>query len=753
MKTTIIGFPRIGIKRELKFSIEKFLKGDLRESELQNFVENHINSQFEILKSNRLDFIPVNDFSLYDNILDMAFLLGAIEKEYLDNNLSTLQKYFAVAKGFQNEHYDLKAYEMKKWFDTNYHYIVPKLSKNLDYKVDFEFLDEKIKIAKNSISTFRLELIGPFTFLKLSKAKEGTTFQFLEKITTNYLKIIEHLKEKNIEYISFEEPSLCTELTKADVEIFSEIYRSLLKEKGNMKVILQTYFGDVRETYKELINLDFDVIGLDFVAGEKNFSLIEKYGFDNNKILSAGIINGRNIWKANYNVVFDKINAILEKVDFNKLWLSSSCSLLHVPYTTQNETKLPVEIKERLSFAIEKLSELNDIKTLIELTNPTENDIFKKNQEIFSKEKSYIIPELKDKINSLKDSDFKRSLPRKERIDLQRKNLKLPMLPTTTIGSFPQTEDLRRERKLFKDGQISLNEYENFIREKIKETIKKQEEIGIDVLVHGEYERNDMVEYFAEFLTGIITTENGWVQSYGTRATKPPIIFGDIKRKESMTVKWISYAQSLTEKPVKAILTGPATIINWSFSREDVPVKEVAFQIALALREEIKELMEKNIKIIQVDEAAFREKFPLRKSELKNYLDWVISAFKLATSHIKPEVQLHTHMCYSEFSDTINFIEEMDADVLTIEAAKSDLAILEAVRNYSKSREIGPGVYDIHSPRIPKEEELKVIIKEMLQYIPKENLWINPDCGLKTRKPEEVWPSLKNMVEAAKSLR
>lgn len=753
MKTTIIGFPRIGIKRELKFSTEKYLKGDIAELELKNFVESHIKSQLEILKSSKLDIIPINDFSLYDNMLDMAFILGVIENEYLDNDLSRMQQYFAVAKGFQNEKYDLKAYEMKKWFDTNYHYIVPKLSKHLDYKVNFEFLDEKIKIARNSLSTFRLELIGPFTFLKLSKTKEGTTFQFLEKITTNYLKIIEFLKERNIEYISFEEPSLCTDLNKAEIEIFSEIYKTLLKEKGKMKVILQTYFGDVRETYKELLNLDFDVIGLDFVSSEKNLSLIEKYGFDENKILSAGIINGRNIWKNNYRNTLEKINEILEKVNINKLWLSSSCSLLHVPYTTQNEPKLPVEIKERLSFAIEKLSEINDIRTLMEISNPLESDIFKKNQEIFLKEKSYIIPELKDKINSLKESDFNRSLHRRERIDLQRENLKLPLLPTTTIGSFPQTEDLRRKRKLFKEGQISLNEYENFIREKIKETIKKQEEIGIDVLVHGEFERNDMVEYFAEFLTGIITTENGWVQSYGTRATKPPIIFGDIKRKEPMTVKWITYAQSLTNKPVKAILTGPATIINWSFSREDVPAKEVAFQIALALREEISELMEKNIKIIQVDEAAFREKFPLRKSELKNYLEWVISAFRLATSHIKPEVQLHTHMCYSEFSDTINFIEEMDADVLTIEAAKSDLAILEAVKDYAKLREIGPGVYDIHSPRIPKEEELKAILKEMLKYIPKENLWVNPDCGLKTRKPEEVWPSLKNMVEAAKNLR
>ncbi len=749
MKTTIIGFPRIGLNRELKFFTEKYLRDEITENELKVFSQNHIKNQLKLL-ADKIDIIPVNDFSFYDNMLDMAFLLGAIEKEYLNNDLSPLQKYFAVAKGSQNDKIDLKAYEMKKWFDTNYHYIVPKLSSSVEFEVNFEFLKEKIDIAKENLKTFRLELIGPFTFLKLSKTKEKSVYLYLEKIVENYKKILEFLKQEKIEYISFEEPAICMDLNSFEKDIFIEIYKTLLSKKENEKVILQTYFGDVRDIYKEILSLDFDVIGLDFVTGEKNIELIEKYGFDENKILSCGVINGRNIWKADYKKILEKIERINKRA--KNIWLSTSSSLLHVPYTLLGEKNIPSEIKERMSFAVEKLTELNEIKILLEKETKEKQDILKKNQSVFSVT-THLISGLKEKINSLSEKDFQRSLARKDRVNLQRENLKLPLFPTTTIGSFPQTEDLRRERKLYKEGKITKKEYEDFIKEKIKETIRKQEEIGLDVLVHGEYERNDMVEYFGEFLTGILTTENGWVQSYGTRATKPPVIFGDIKRKEPMTVEWISYAQSLTTKPVKAILTGPATIINWSFVREDISSKEVAFQIALALREEINELQNNNIKIIQVDEAAFREKFPLRKSELKDYIEWVIDAFKLATSIIKPEIELHTHMCYSEFTDTIEYIEQMDADVLSIEAAKSELEILEAVRNYAQNREIGPGVYDIHSPRVPPKEEIKNMIKEMLKYIPQENLWINPDCGLKTRKPEEVWPSLKNMCDAAKEMR
>ncbi|MGC8765956.1 MAG: 5-methyltetrahydropteroyltriglutamate--homocysteine S-methyltransferase [Brevinematia bacterium] len=744
MKTTIIGFPRIGFKRELKFAIEKYFKGELNESDLRKTAEEIQTEQFKLLKSKNVDLIPINDFSYYDNMLDMAFLLGAIEQKYLETDLSKIQKYFAVARGLQNEKYDLKAYEMKKWFDTNYHYIVPKLSDEVKFELDLEFLKEKISIVKKSLSQFRLELIGPFTFIKLARTKNENSFQYLDKITENYLRIIEFLKTEDIPFISFEEPVLSTDLEKTDIQIFCEIYRLLLSRKGNMKAILQTYFGDIRDIYKEIMNLNFEAVGLDFVAGKKNIELIQRYGFDKNKILMAGVVNGRNIWRTNYEEVLN----ILSSLPAKDLYISTSCSLLYVPYTVADEERIPEEIKEKLSFAVEKLAEIEEIKILLQMKEPEKSDIFQKNKKIFQN-KVPIHPELKN----IKEEDFRRILSRSERKKLQRENLSLPPLPTTTIGSFPQTEELRKKRKLYREGKITLNEYESFIKEKIKEVIKLQEEIGIDVIVHGEFERNDMVEYFAEFLSGIITTENGWVQSYGTRATKPPIIYDNIKRKEPMTVKWISFAQSFTTKPVKAILTGPATIINWSFCREDVEIKDVAYQIALALREEIEELQSKNIKVIQVDEAAFREKFPLRKSELKSYLEWVISAFKLATAKIKPEIQLHTHMCYSEFSDTIEFIEQMDADVLTVEAAKSDLSILAAIKDYAKEREIGPGVYDIHSPRIPSTTELKSIIKEMLKYIPYENLWINPDCGLKTRKFEEVTPSLKNMVEAARSFR
>ena len=753
MKTTLIGFPRLGEKRELKFAVEAFLNNKLSEAELLEVAQGVQVSHYKIMSRSGLDCLPVNDFSLYDHVLDMAFLLGAIEKSYLCPELTSLQRYFALAKGLQTSTCDLKALPMKKWFDTNYHYVVPVLSQNLSWEIEASLLLTKIHLAKTYRINFKVTLLGPFSFLKLAKAKEESqsAFAFLEAVLENYLKVLEILKNEGINLVAFEEPCLVTDLSKEEITYFQKIYESLALKKGSLSFWLQTYFGDVGEVFLLLCKLPIDGIGLDFISGKDNWDLLEKFGFPSHKILIAGLLDGRNVFKADYHLVINNIERILNFVSKDRLWLSPSTSLLHIPYSLKPETKLPLQLKSRLAFALEKIQELAELKTLCLVKDYQKHKYYLENQ--VKRKRSLSQQRTKEKIARLNDSDFKRALSRGERVELQRQALRLPLLPTTTIGSFPQTKELRQKRKLFREKKITQAEYESFIKDQIKEVIRLQEEIGLDVLVHGEFERNDMVEYFAELLEGMVTTEEGWVQSYGSRATKPPIIYADIQRKGPLTYKWISYAQSLTSKPVKAILTGPATIINWSFCRPDIEKREVAYQLSLVLRDEIYSLQEAGIKIIQVDEAAFSERRPLRKNAWATYFDWVIAAFKLATAKIKPEIQLHTHMCYSDFTEIIDYIIELDADVLTIEAAKSDLAILKSLKEYSLTREIGPGIYDIHSVRIPSAKEIEESLQKMLTYIPQTNLWVNPDCGLKTRDYREVIPSLTNMVKAAQKLR
>lgn len=747
MLKTIPGFPRIGKKRELKFLIESYLKGEKTEEEIVMEGKKIETENFNLMKD-KIDLLPVNDFSYYDNMLDTAWMLGAVDTEYIENNLNLFQKYFAIARGYQDKSMDLKAYDMKKWFTTNYHYVVPKLSEKIQWKINFEFIKQRLENAINNKINFKFIIIGPFTFLKLAKVinKGESNFDYLDKILTNYKKLLNYLNQNKIKFLQIDEPAIVFDLNPGEVNIFKEIYEEILKDKFNFKIILQTYFGDIKDIYAEICKLNFDGLGLDFIEGEDNFEVLEKYGFNDNKILVTGIINGKNIWKTDYNKTIDKIKRLKRFVKNENLWLSTTCSLLFVPYIIDSEQNIPEKIKSKISFAIEKINELSEIDKII-LNNRIEYISTNKyaNDDIDIN--------LRDKILSLTEKDFHREKNFTQRYEIQKKFLKLPLFPTTTIGSFPQTEELRRVRKQYKENKIGEAEYENYIKRQIEDVINIQEKIGLDVLVHGEFERNDMVEYFAEFLTGVITTENGWVQSYGTRTTKPPIIYGDVKRKKPMTIKWIKYAQSLTNKLVKAILTGPVTIINWSFVREDINIKEVAFQIALAIREEIDELQNAGIKIIQVDEAALREKVPLKKNKWKEYFDWAISSFKLATSSIKPEVQLHTHMCYSEFGEIINYIEEMDVDVISIEAAKSEFHILEKINDYSAKRQIGPGVYDIHSPRIPSKEEIKNQILKILNVVPKNNLWINPDCGLKTREFDECIASLENIVQATKEIK
>ena len=552
--------------------------------------------------------------------------------------------------------------------------------------------------------------------------------------------------------MQLDEPALVQDMSLEDIALFHRIYDKILADKGSCKILLQTYFGDVRDIYQELIRMPFDGIGLDFLEGKETGHLIERYGFPQDKVLFAGLVNGKNIWKNHYEKTLSVLNKLKNKGI--QTVLSTSCSLLHVPYTLQYEEKLSGEYKAYFAFAQEKLLELKELSELADQTSCQESPAYQKNRKLFDGDRDCQKQEVTERLSKVTDQDYTRLPKRSERQALQKKVLGLPEFPTTTIGSFPQTKDVKANRSAFRRGEITREEYVAFNQKKIAECVKWQEEIGLDVLVHGEYERNDMVEYFGEALGGFLFTEKAWVQSYGTRCVKPPIIWGDVYREKPITVEWSVYAQSQTEKIMKGMLTGPVTILNWSFPREDISIQESISQIALAIRDEVLDLEKSGIKMIQIDEAALREKLPLRKSDwYTEYLDFAIPAFRLTHSGVKPETQIHTHMCYSEFTDIIPAIDDMDADVITFEASRSDLQILDALRENHFETEVGPGVYDIHSPRVPSVEEMVRALELMLTKISPEKLWVNPDCGLKTRGVPETDASLRNMVAAAKEIR
>lgn len=754
MLTSIIGFPRVGNLRELKFATEKYFKHQISQERLQTVAKEIREKQWRLLKENGIDLIPSNDFSFYDTLLDSAALFNIIPSRYKELNLSHLDTYFAMSRGYQGDHGDVRALAMKKWFNTNYHYMVPEIEDDTEIKLTGTKLFDEFHEALHLGILTKPVITGPFTLLKLIRyTGEKQLPDFVEPMIHAYEDLISKAQGTEISWIQFDEPYLVHDLSSDDIALFKKIYTLLLAKKGNLKVLVQTYFGDVRDIYHELTSLDFDGIGLDFIEGKETKSLIKKEGFPKNKLLFVGIVNGKNIWKNHYG---DSLATItwLKNSEISTV-INTSCSLLHVPYTLKNETKLDADYTKHFAFAEEKLEELNELKILSDLDSYETHPAFIKNLELFSsKRKNSYDPEVSKRVSEITDQDFTRLPDFFEREKIQKDVFKLPLLSTTTIGSFPQTLDVKTNRSAFRKGEISESEYVDFNRKKIAECVKLQEEIGLDVLVHGEYERNDMVEYFGQQLNGYLFTEKAWVQSYGTRCVKPPIIWGDVSRPEPMTVSWSVYAQSLTDHPMKGMLTGPVTILNWSFPREDISVKESTYQIALAIRDEVLDLEANGIHIIQIDEAALREKLPLRKSDWYcEYLDWAIPAFRLVHSKVKPETQIHTHMCYSEFTDIIPAIDDMDADVITFEASRSDLLILDSLKeNYFKT-EVGPGVYDIHSPRVPSVEEIKTALNKMLDKIEIEKLWVNPDCGLKTRGNEETTASLKNLVAAAKELR
>lgn len=715
MSTSVIGYPRIGSLRELKFALEAYFKGEKTEDEIKALAKELRKEHLTTQKNAGIEFISSNDFSFYDNTLDQAVLLNIVPKRYRELELSELEKYFAIARGYQGKKGNVKALAMKKWFNTNYHYIVPEFEDDTKIElVGTKPFDEYTEAKQLGIET-KPVLIGPFTLLKLIRftGKKG-----ILDVKADFIKVYTEILKKFInlgtQWVQFDEPYLVHDLTANDLRLFQDLYSAILNKKEKTKILLQTYFGDVRDIYTVLQTLNFDGIGLDFVEGRKTLDLVKEHGFSPVKRLFAGVVNGKNIWKNNYEKTLSILNSLKEKEI--QTVVSTSCSLLHVPYSVENETKLEDKYKKHFAFAKEKLTELKEIDEIFSSANYKNNEKYQQNVALFNEDRNAFNAAVDARVKAITPKDFVRQPEFAQREKIQKDEFKLPLFPTTTIGSFPQTAEVRANRKAFRTGEISKEQYIEFNKKKIAECIALQEDLGLDVLVHGEFERNDMVEYFGQHLEGYLFTEKAWVQSYGTRCVKPPVIWGDISRAHPITVDWSVYAQSITDKPLKGMLTGPVTILNWSFPREDIPIKQSVLQLALALRDEVLDLEKRGIKIIQIDEAALREKLPLRKSDwYSEYLDFAIPSFRLVHSGVKATTQIHTHMCYSEFTDIIPAIDDMDADVISFEASRSDLLILDSLKKNNFKTEVGPGVYDIHSPRIPSKEEIKVVLEKSLR--------------------------------------
>ncbi|NPA66890.1 MAG: 5-methyltetrahydropteroyltriglutamate--homocysteine S-methyltransferase [Epsilonproteobacteria bacterium] len=749
-KNWVIGFPRIGEQRELKKALEAYWSGKNNFEEVKNTAKQLRQKHWQYQHDAGITYISTNDFSLYDNMLDMAITLGAIPKRFQHLNDEAL--YFAMARGTK----DAVAMEMTKWFNTNYHYIVPELSLNDHYTLNTSKIINEYKEAKENGITPKINIIGPITFLALSKRTDrGDTLELLSKILPVYKQLLKEIAKLDTEIIlQVDEPIFVKDVDAKLLSLIKPTYDTLCEIKS-IKIAIQTYFESAIEATKVFIHTPIWAIGLDFVYGEENLRVIQEIAQSSKKLI-AGVIDGRNIWKTDIEQKHTLLEKIAIHMDKNNIIISTSCSLLHLPYTLAYEEKIDPNIKNWLSFAIEKLDELQLLSKLFfdEELSQEEQNILQANKEAnLSRKNSSLIHNqtVQQRVSNI--TKYQRDGKYEERIALQHIKLNYKPLATTTIGSFPQTQEIRQVRRDFKNGIISQGIYKTKIRQYIDECIAFQEECGLEILVHGEPERNDMVEYFGEQLNGYGFTQNGWVQSYGSRCVKPPFIYGDISRAQPMSVEWITYAQSKTDKIVKGMLTGPVTILNWSFVRDDIPRSEVSKQIALAISDEVNDLQKAGIKIIQVDEAAFKEGYPLKSSKISEYESWAVRDFKLCVASAYKETQIHTHMCYSEFNDIIKTIEAMDADVISIETARSGNELLKIFAEVGYKQEVGPGVYDIHSPRIPSVEEIINQIELLLEVLPKEQLWINPDCGLKTRKWEEVKPSLRNMVKAVEIVR
>lgn len=759
MQTHILGYPRIGSKRELKKACEQYWSGKILLEELLNTGRNICNQNWNIQKEAGIDLIPCNDFSYYDQVLDMSLVVGAIPTRYhevvLKKNNSELDLYFAMARGYQKEGLDITAMEMTKWFDTNYHYIVPEFYKNQQFKLSSDKIFNEFAGAKQAGINAKPVIIGLVSYLLLGKEKEEgfDKLDLAGNLLSVYTEILTKLQEQGAEWIQFDEPFLALDLTEKAKKTYHFVYAEIRKRFPKLKFIVATYFEGLNDNGSLAVSLPVNVLHVDLVRNPEQLDDILNI-IPESLSLSLGVVDGRNIWKNDFEKSLSFINKAVEKLGSERVLIAPSSSLLHSPCDLDFETSLNPEIKNWLAFAKQKVTE---VVTLKELASGTENEqilaSFEENKKaIASRRTSSLIhnDEVKQRANAVTEKDAQRINTFKIRKEEQQKVLQLPLFPTTTIGSFPQTTEVRSWRAKFKKGELTAEQYDILLKEETQRTINWQEEIGIDVLVHGEFERNDMVEYFGEQLEGFVFTKNGWVQSYGSRCVKPPVIFGDVSRPTPMTVYWSQYAQSQTEKWVKGMLTGPVTILQWSFVRDDQPRSETCKQIALAIRDEVVDLEKAGIRIIQIDEPAIREGLPLRKTDWQNYLKWAVEAFRISASGVEDATQIHTHMCYSEFNDIIENIADMDADVITIECSRSQMELLNAFADFRYPNEIGPGVYDIHSPRVPSKEEMIELLRKAQNVIPANQLWVNPDCGLKTRHWEETEKALIAMVAAAK---
>ncbi len=749
IKIASIGYPRIGPKRELKVALENFWKSDISEAELQTVAKDLRSKNWQTQKENGVDLISSNDFSFYDQVLDTICLLGAIPKRYKwDGKEVSLKTYFAMARGSQTSELDVPALEMTKWFDTNYHYLVPELSKDQSFKLSTNKPFEEFNEAKKFGFNTKPIILGPLSFLLLAKGLDGfKTINLLDKILPVYKEVIKKLSELGAEWIQIDEPILVKDLDSQVVSQIKNTLNELKKSSGSSKILVATYFEDLNDEVKnEIFESDIDAVHLDLVRGNRNKSYVK----NSKKQLSLGLIDGRNVWKAD----------LKEKIEFIKnntsgdIIIASSCPLLHTPYDLDLEQKVPQEIKRWLSFSKQKLQELNIIKNFIN-NNTHQTELKKNTDDVQDRKTSKLIHDnaVKDRIKIINKSITDRKSSYTLRAKVQKDIFSLPKYPTTTIGSFPQTSDVRQARAKFKRGEIDEKSYDKFLEEKTIDAIRKQEKIGLDVIVHGEFERNDMVEYFGEQLKGFTFTSSGFVQSYGSRCVKPPIIYGNVSRPKPMTVRWSKFAQDQTKQIVKGMLTGPITILQWSFVRDDQPRKNTAQEIAFAIRDEVQDLEKNGIRMIQIDEPALREGLPLKKKDWKEYLEWSVDCFKISSGVVKDETQIHTHMCYAEFEDIINSIAALDADVISIETSRSRMELLTTFEKFKYPNEVGPGVYDIHSPRVPTKDEMKELIKKASKLIDSKRVWVNPDCGLKTRGWLETTAALEKMVEAAKELR
>ena len=749
-----LGFPRIGSKRELKFALESYWKKNTDRADLLT-TGAELRKRHWLQQSN-LDLVPVGDFSFYDQVLDMSFLLGHIPDRVQHADSDKLDQYFRVARGRAVNDDDcscVRAGEMTKWFDTNYHYIVPEFNSETTFRLNAESLLAQIDEAESLGFKSKPVLVGPLTYLWLGKSKDGSSrLALLPKLLNEYASLLELLGSKGIEWVQIDEPILVTDLSTEWKDAFNRAYQRL--ENRPVKILLTTYFGQLKDNLSMVCSLAVDGLHIDADSSRNEIkTLIKEWPSD--RVLSLGVISGRNIWKTNLHSTLAWLEPIHRELG-DRLWIAPSCSLLHVPVDLEQEHKMDTEIMSWLSFAVQKLDELNILAIALNQGRVAVQDILVANFSTAEKRlKSRRVnnPEFKAHLKKIDDSLGRRKSTYLTRSLLQADILKLPRFPTTTIGSFPQTSTLRLARSQFKNGELDEVAYTNIIENEIRYCVDQQEQLGFDVFVHGEAERNDMVEYFGEQLEGYAFSRNGWVQSYGSRCVKPPILYGDISRPRAMTVQWTKFAQSLTEKPMKGMLTGPVTILNWSFVRDDQPRSVTCYQLALAIREEVLDLEKAGVQIIQIDEAALREGLPLRQSEWQEYLDWAVESFRIAANGVRDETQIHTHMCYSEFNDIIQSIAEMDADVITIETSRSDMELLDAFDNFNYPNEIGPGVYDIHSPNTPTEDHMVQLMQKAAERIPSGRLWVNPDCGLKTRQWPEVIPALTNMIAAARTLR